>query len=269
VFFKYIEPCSPVLAKTVPGGDDWQHEIKFDGFRVQIHKVGDEVELYSRSGSRFSRRFSQLCEVIRELPAKSAIIDGEILASDARGMPDFWRLFSRSSQPADLHVWAFDLLALNSRDLRKWSLAARQGRLQALLSRFGCPAVLCSEPFDDGQALLRVAEKHGLEGVVSKLRDAPYKSGPAAVGARSRPRPGGRPIGTDGECSKDLDGRYPQGFVRLVLRRNPHANIINFASVSSFTAQEHSTLQLTLCARQGLPGQFLRHRGLFDWESAL
>ena len=78
MFFKYIEPCSPVLAKTVPGGDDWQHEIKFDGFRVQIHKVGDEVELYSRSGSRFSRRFSQLCEVIRELPAKSAIIDGEI-----------------------------------------------------------------------------------------------------------------------------------------------------------------------------------------------
>jgi len=68
-------------------------------------------------------------------------------------------------------------LALNGKDLRKWSLGARQGRLQALLIRFSCPAVLCSEPFNDGQALLRVAEEHRLEGVVSKRRDAPYRSG--------------------------------------------------------------------------------------------
>jgi bifunctional non-homologous end joining protein LigD len=71
----------------------------------------------------------------------------------------------------------FDLLALNCKDLRKWSLEARQRRLQGLLSRFGCPAVLASESFNDGLALLQVAEKHGLEGVVSKRRDAPYRSG--------------------------------------------------------------------------------------------
>jgi len=74
-------------------------------------------------------------------------------------------------------VWAFDLLALDGKNLRKWSLERRQSRLQALLTRFSCPALLHSEPFDDGEALLRVAEKHGLEGVVSKRRDAPYKSG--------------------------------------------------------------------------------------------
>jgi ATP-dependent DNA ligase len=62
----------------VATGDDWQHAIKCDGFRVQIHKLDDEIELYSRSGSRFGRRFPRLVEVIRELPAKSAIIDGEI-----------------------------------------------------------------------------------------------------------------------------------------------------------------------------------------------
>jgi bifunctional non-homologous end joining protein LigD len=93
--------------------------------------------------------------MLHELPARSAVIDGEIVASDPRGVPDFWRLFRRSSLPAESHVWAFDLLALNSKDLRKWSLGARQGRLQALL----------------GQALLKVAEKHGLEGIVSKRRD--------------------------------------------------------------------------------------------------
>jgi bifunctional non-homologous end joining protein LigD len=93
----------------VPNGEDWQHEIKFDGFRVQIHKLGNEVELYSRNGSRFSRRFPRLVGVLRELPVKSAILDGEIVASDAAGMPDFWRLFLRSAKPAELHVWGFDL----------------------------------------------------------------------------------------------------------------------------------------------------------------
>jgi bifunctional non-homologous end joining protein LigD len=177
VFFQFIQPCHPQRARTVPAGDDWQHEVKFDGFRFQIHKLGDEVELYSRNESRFSRRFPMLCEVLRELPAKSAILDGEIVASDAASMPDFWRLFLRSAKPAELHAWAFDLLALNGKDLRKWSLEARQGRLQALMSRFDCPTVLASEPFKDGQALLEVAERHGLEGVVSKRRLAPYHSG--------------------------------------------------------------------------------------------
>jgi bifunctional non-homologous end joining protein LigD len=147
-----------VDAKTVPTGDEWQHEIKFDGFRVQIHKSGNEVELYSRNGSRFSRRFPRLVGVLRELPVRSAILDGEIVASDAAGIPDFWPLFLRSAKPAELHVWTFDLLALNRRDLRKWSLEARQTRLQALVNRFDCPVLLHSEAFDDGEALLRVAK---------------------------------------------------------------------------------------------------------------
>jgi bifunctional non-homologous end joining protein LigD len=95
--FRFIQPCSPVPAKTVPAGDDWQHEIKFDGFRVQIHKLGDDVELYSRNGSRLSRRFPRLVEVLRELPVKSAILDGEIVASDVAGMPERKTLRSSTS----------------------------------------------------------------------------------------------------------------------------------------------------------------------------
>jgi bifunctional non-homologous end joining protein LigD len=74
----------------VPAGDDWQHEIEFDGFRVQAHIIGKTVELYSRSGGRFSRRFPRLVSVLRELPTRSAIIDGEIVASDAAGMPGIY-----------------------------------------------------------------------------------------------------------------------------------------------------------------------------------
>jgi bifunctional non-homologous end joining protein LigD len=118
-----------------------------------------------------------LVEVLGQLPTRSAVIDGEIVASDAVGMPDFWPLFLRSAKPAELHVWAFDLLALDGKDLRKLPLERRQARLQVLLSRFACPTVLASEAFADGHALLEAAERHKLEGVVSKRRGAPYRSG--------------------------------------------------------------------------------------------
>jgi bifunctional non-homologous end joining protein LigD len=95
-----------------------------DGFRVQAHTIGKTVRLYSRSGGQFSRRFPRLVSTLGELPTRSAIIDGDIVASDAAGMPDFWPLFLRSATPAELHVWAFDLLALDGKDLRKLSAIA-------------------------------------------------------------------------------------------------------------------------------------------------
>ena len=83
----------------------------------------------------------------------------------------------RWAKPPAVHPWAFDLPVFNGRDLRPQPLVKRQRRLQALLVRFGCPAVSLSEPFEDGLTLLRVAEQRGLEGVVSKRRLAPYQSG--------------------------------------------------------------------------------------------
>jgi hypothetical protein len=71
VFFQFIQPCHKQRAKTVPNGEEWQHEIKFDGF-IQIHKLGNEVELYSRNGSRFSRRFPRLVGVLRRYEPKTA-----------------------------------------------------------------------------------------------------------------------------------------------------------------------------------------------------
>ena len=99
------------------------------------------------------------------------------MASNADGSPNFARLHVRWTRPGAIHLWAFDLLAFNGHDLRLQPLVKRQACLQALLERFGGPAISLSEPFDDGIALLRVAEQRGLEGVVSKRRDAPYRSG--------------------------------------------------------------------------------------------
>jgi bifunctional non-homologous end joining protein LigD len=75
-------------------------------------------------------------------------------------------------------LWLFDLLALNGRDLRQHPLHKCQARLRALVHDLDCSAVLASEPFTDGEALMRSAEKYGLEGVVSKLRNSLYQSGP-------------------------------------------------------------------------------------------
>jgi bifunctional non-homologous end joining protein LigD len=166
-----------VTAKSVPTGAEWLHEVKFDGYRVQAHKVGSRVVIYSRNGHNFTDRFPSVAQLLHELPAKAAVLDGEVVASDANGHPNFARLHVRWTRPGTIHLWAFDLLAFNGRDLRLQPLMKRQACLQTLLERFGCPAVSLSEPLEDGLALLRVAEERGLEGIVSKRRDAPYRSG--------------------------------------------------------------------------------------------
>jgi bifunctional non-homologous end joining protein LigD len=175
--FRFIEPCSPVLAKAIPVGADWLHEVKFDGYRVQVHKAGRDVEIYSRNGHDFTARFLAIAIMLAELPARSAVLDGEIVASDAAGLPDFAALHRRRVGDG-LTLWLFDLLMLNGRDLRDKPLHRRRTRLRALVQGLDCPAVLASETFTDGEALMRAVEKRGLEGVVSKRRDSLYRSGP-------------------------------------------------------------------------------------------
>ena len=128
----------------MPGGDAWLHEVKFDGYRVQVHKVGSRVVIYSRNGHDFTERFPSIAQLLHELPAKAAVLDGEVVASDTDGRPNFARLHVRWARPGAIHLWAFDLLAFNGRDLRPQPLVKRQARLQVLLERFGCPAVSLS-----------------------------------------------------------------------------------------------------------------------------
>jgi len=176
---RFIQPCRPIPAKEVPAGEGWLHEAKFDGYRAQLHKVGSDVVIFSKHGYGLTMRFQTITDLLRALPAKSVIIDAEIVANNRAGGPDFFSLHTRSADPGAMNVWAFDLLMLNGRDLREQSLEKRKARLHELMERFDCPGVLMSQTFADGQALLRAAEEHRLEGVVSKRRAAPYRSGPS------------------------------------------------------------------------------------------
>ena len=177
--FRFIPPCSPVTAKSVPAGDDWLHEPKLDGYRLQVAKHGATVRLYSRRGLDWGKRLTVLAEDLRGIPAYSAIIDAELCFPGPDGAPDFFRLLKAAfrSQGRELAVYAFDLLHLSGRDLMPLPLIERRQLLERLLSRAKVPCLHLVDAFDDGQKLLQAAEQHRLEGVVSKRRDAPYRSG--------------------------------------------------------------------------------------------
>jgi bifunctional non-homologous end joining protein LigD len=171
----FIEPSLPVLKREPPKGDQWLHEVKFDGFRAQLHKAGDEVAIFTRRGNDYTRRFPAIRDSLIALPTHSAIIDAEIVICDSDGKPDFNALMERRTEA--LCAWCFDLLEINGRGLRRRSLIERRAMLRHLINRADDHVLRFSETFPDPTKLLKVANAAGLEGVVSKLRSQPYRSG--------------------------------------------------------------------------------------------
>jgi bifunctional non-homologous end joining protein LigD len=175
----FIVPCSPVQRGQPPIGDDWLHEVKFDGWRVQLHKTKRGATVYTKNGNDFTWRFPTITAAVAALPVQSAIIDGELTACDARGIPDFRALHFRDAEEHALCVWAFDVLHLNGADLREVPLTERKYALEKLIYKASDHTLRLSETFDDGVKLLASCEPMGLEGVVSKRKDFPYRSGTA------------------------------------------------------------------------------------------
>jgi bifunctional non-homologous end joining protein LigD len=172
--FTFIPIASPRLRSAPPTGPDWLHEVKFDGFRMQIHKDGGSVRLFSRHGRDFTERFPSIRDAVLRLPARSAVIDGELVACDSDGKHDFYSLMRRQGE---LCVWCFDLLACYGKDLRQQPLEDRKEKLRALIIGADDHTLRFSDAFDDPEKLLAVADQMGLEGIVSKKRSAPYVAG--------------------------------------------------------------------------------------------
>jgi ATP dependent DNA ligase domain len=124
-----------------------------------------------------SSRVRWMTDALACLPdVRSLVIDGELVACDDTGLPDFYALHFHSRDHG-LCVWAFDLLHHNGRDLRELPLSERKARLERLILAANANWLRYSESFDDGLALLKAADRMRLEGIVSKRRDAPYRSG--------------------------------------------------------------------------------------------
>jgi bifunctional non-homologous end joining protein LigD len=172
----FIEPCLPTKADTLPSGGLWIHEIKHDGFRIIAHKSGAEVRLYSRPGNDFTRRFPLIVETLANLRSKSCVIDGEAVACDDNGLAVFDRIRYRCHD-GKVFLYAFDLIELNGDDLRREPLDVRKATLRSLLLKTG-PGLRWNEHIEgDGEIIFRHACKMGLEGIVSKRKDSPYRSG--------------------------------------------------------------------------------------------
>jgi bifunctional non-homologous end joining protein LigD len=175
----FIVPCSPVRRTWPPTGDAWLHELKFDGWRIQLHKSSRRATVYTKSGHDFTRRFPAIAVAVAALPVQSLIIDGELTACDSRSIPDFRALHFHNVPEDALCVWAFDILHLNGADLRQVPLIERKYALEKIIYKANDHTLRLSETFDDGAKHLASCEQMGLEGIVSKRRDFPYRSGPA------------------------------------------------------------------------------------------
>jgi hypothetical protein len=135
--FRFIQPCSPIRAKEVPAGDGWLHEVKFDGYRVQVHKIGSRVVLYSRNGHDFTERFPSVAQLLQELPAKVAVLDGEVVASDADGRP--------KGECKRVNVVAIPLLALATAQRTDVECGGEHTRIGDAVLRWEFPATLAAQ----------------------------------------------------------------------------------------------------------------------------
>jgi bifunctional non-homologous end joining protein LigD len=172
----FIEPALATSVEKVPSGSRWIHEIKFDGYRVQVHLANETVRVFTRRGNDWTKRFRKIASDAWHIKAGSAIIDGEVVVPAANGATDFSVLQNElKGSSTRIVLIAFDLLYLNGRDLRKLPLFERKAELKKIIAGSD---VQFSESFEiEGREMFAHACKLGLEGVVSKVRDSVYASG--------------------------------------------------------------------------------------------
>ncbi|MCK1307804.1 non-homologous end-joining DNA ligase [Bradyrhizobium sp. 45] len=167
----FIEPALATSIERVPSGRRWIHEIKFDGYRVQVHLASEVAKIFTRRRHDWTHRFKKVAHDAWRIRASSALIDGEIVVPAADGTTDFSVLQTEKGRSAKIVLVAFDLLYLNGRDLRKLPLIQRKAELRKIVDGTD---VQFSESFEiEGREMFAHACKLGLEGVVSKVRDGP------------------------------------------------------------------------------------------------
>ncbi|NBO17747.1 MAG: DNA ligase D [Proteobacteria bacterium] len=182
-------PQLATLTDTVPGGENWVHEIKFDGYRGLAFIQQGRARILTRTGQDWTHKFGRIARALESLNIESAILDGEIVALDEKGHSNFKALqLALSEGRDDLQYYAFDLLHLNGEDMEKRPLLERKARLEKLLRAKSLNGrVLYSEHVAHGQgALLQRMCALELEGIISKRADAPYRHGRGTVWLKTK-----------------------------------------------------------------------------------
>lgn len=171
----FVAPMKPQLVPTVPEGEPWTYEVKWDGYRALIGKHGDDVTVWSRNENNLGPSFPGIVDAASALGASNCLVDGEIVALDASGRPSFQALQNRASTKLPIVFYAFDLLSLEGEDLRELPLVTRREKLAEVIHGSGLrlSTVLPGEAAE----VIEAVGKLGLEGVVAKRADSLYRSG--------------------------------------------------------------------------------------------
>jgi bifunctional non-homologous end joining protein LigD len=183
----FVPPQLAVLASSPPTGDDWLHEIKYDGYRAIAAVGGGRCRIYTRSGQDWTDKFATIAAPLRTLKVASALLDGEIVALDAHGRSTFQLLQNSLKEGTDpLTYYVFDILELDGRDLRAEPLKRRKQILAELLR--GAPDAIrySQDVVGHGERVLAQVCRLGLEGIVSKEADKPYVSRRAPSWVKSK-----------------------------------------------------------------------------------
>ena len=175
----FVEPALATLVDKAPDSARWIHEIKFDGYRIQARLDHGKVKLLTRKGLDWTEKFPTVADAVAGLPAGTALIDGELVSEDAKGISRFSLLQQdlKAGRHDRMVYYVFDLMHLDGADLRPLPLKERKAALAKLVARARSAVRLSESLTDPGPALLKRACKMRLEGIVSKLVDAPYHSG--------------------------------------------------------------------------------------------
>jgi bifunctional non-homologous end joining protein LigD len=173
-----IEPCIPTRASKPPVGPQWIHEIKHDGYRLIARKRDGRVRLFTRRGFDWTERYPRISAAVAALRPASVTIDSEAVCCDDAGVAVFEKLHSRAHD-GEAFLYAFDLLELHGEDGRPQPLWERKAKFAQLLAKPSAGIQYSERLEGDGAAIFAHACKLGFEGIVSKHRDHPYRSGPS------------------------------------------------------------------------------------------
>lgn len=179
-FPEWIEPQLADVADSTPDTDQWIHEIKFDGYRLLARIHDGKVSLWTRKKQNWTQRFPGLARTLSQLEVKDAYLDGEVVALLPNGVSSFSQLQTafKEGRADSLVYFVFDLLYLDGRDQRELPLDDRKRKLASLFPNHGKGVVQYTDHFEgNGPEFFRQCCKFGLEGIISKRRDRPYRSG--------------------------------------------------------------------------------------------
>ena len=172
----FVEPMECLAVGKLPDGPEWVYEVKLDGYRALAINAHGKVRLYSRRQKSFDRQYQHIFDALHELP-ENTVVDGEIIALDDAGRPNFNLLQHSRSQAKRICYFVFDLLIYEKRDLTQLALVERREILKSKI-KFESPKVRIADYFETAAAtILQSAREQGLEGVVAKRKNSLYEAG--------------------------------------------------------------------------------------------